>query len=165
MICFPTFAKTYGIIHLVSLLAFKHKQLRKEPKETLIKALKGYIRSLLFILGYCVGGTATLCSIVSDRNSTSKLRSCKSIFFNSFLVFHFNFWMFFASAPLALEAPGRRLEIFQYQFPRYLESIPVFLRKRKLFPQRVVFGSVRFFLIISEHDVGSCAWNCCLCPQ
>ena len=41
------------------------------------------------------------------------------------------------------EAPGRRLELAQYVFPRILEGNVTFLKKRSWLPKRVPFGSVR----------------------
>jgi hypothetical protein len=47
-----------------------------------------------------------------------------------------------ASAGILFEAPGRRLEIAQYVFPRILEGNITFLKKRHFIPQRTYFGSV-----------------------
>lgn len=52
--CFPVFWKSYLIIHLIPLLLFKRKQLiqRKTRRKALVKFLKGYGRSLLFVSSY-----------------------------------------------------------------------------------------------------------------
>lgn len=62
MICAPTFLKSYGLIHLIPLLLFKLKSLKNRPVETISKALKGYSKSILFILGFCFIGTRGFCN-------------------------------------------------------------------------------------------------------
>jgi len=76
MICAPTFLKSYGLIHLVPLLLFKLKSLKNEPIETIMKALKGYGRSMIFILGLCYFGTTGFCN---SNNRNPILGSNKSI--------------------------------------------------------------------------------------
>lgn len=62
---FPTYLKAYGLVHLAPLLLFKRRQLlsAKECPKTLWKALKGYLRSLLFIALYSLWGNYGMCSL------------------------------------------------------------------------------------------------------
>jgi hypothetical protein len=48
----------------------------------------------------------------------------------------------FSSFGIFFEAPGRRLELAQYVFPRILEGNIQFFKKRRYLPKRVPFGSV-----------------------
>lgn len=69
----PTFIKTYGTIHLVTLILFKRKQIRRQPLKTLKKAMIGFLRSMLFICGYAYFARMAICSLASNRdNSVSK---------------------------------------------------------------------------------------------
>ena len=60
---FPTYVKAYGLVHLAPLLLFKRRQLlsAKDCPKTLWKALKGYLRSLLFITVYSLWGNYGMC--------------------------------------------------------------------------------------------------------
>lgn len=67
-ICSPQFFKTYLIIHLIPFLLFKRKLLRKEPLKCLKKFLKGYGKSMFFILWYCYFGTRSMCALKNFKN-------------------------------------------------------------------------------------------------
>lgn len=53
----------------------------------------------------------------------------------------------FSSIGINFEAPGRRVEIAQYVFPRILEGNVQFFRKRRLIPKVVPFGANLTFAI------------------
>lgn len=68
----------------------------------------------------------------------------------------------FSSIGICLEAPGRKIEIAQYTFPKFLEGKVHFFRKRQLIPQKIPFGAnATFALAIGlisyayNHDVNS----------
>ena len=67
--------------------------------------------------------------------------------------------------PLAFEAPGRIIEIAQYQFPKFLEGTRIYYRNNKVLPEKVPFGSVRSAVDGLEFGFCCCNWDDCLCLQ
>lgn len=143
--CTPQFAKTYLIIHLIPFLLFKRKQLRKAPLKCVLKFLKGYFKSMFFIMWYCYWGTRSLCMIRNVSPKLSRKQFYDDIFPYPLAIFVFLFSAFSASG-VCIEAPGRRLEIGQYVFPKVLEGNVQFFRKRHWIPKRIPFGAVSLTL-------------------
>lgn len=96
---YPTYMKAYGLVHLAPLLLFKRKQLlsMKECPKTLLKALKGYLRSLLFITMYSLWGNYGMCNLGHSNPSMGK--------------YTFMFVQALAGSALCIESASRRIEI------------------------------------------------------
>ena len=110
--------KYYIPFHLIPLLLFKRKDLRKHPVSTLMKALVHYIRSLLFMTT-TIGLLYFFCCII--RKIKGKMDSSNELF-SAFL----------GSLIVIIESAGRREEISLFIFPRFLESFWNLLKHRKI---------------------------------
>ena len=141
--------KTYLIIHLIPLLLFKRKELRNKPIRTIYNFLKGYLRSMSFILWFVFFGTKGLCDMKKFNNPehTGILYRILLFFPNFSTALCFSLMSGFASTGVLFEAPNRRLELAQYMFPRILEGHITFLRKRHYIPAKIPLGSVSIKII------------------
>jgi len=107
----------YIPFHVIPLLLFKRKQLRKNPVATLKHALVGYIKSLIFMASYVSTVTLTVCIL---RNLFKTLHPAVQMTAGATAAFQ-----------ILWEAPSRRDEITLFIFPRFLEVVWNFLKKRK----------------------------------
>ena len=126
--------KLYFVIHLVPLLLFKRKALRRRPFKMAFKLVLGWLRSMVFISSYAFFSRRGWCRAIEPRQIV------KSRVF---------FWSAVASVGLLIEAPNRRAEIAMYVIPRYFESVPKFLGKLGLFPKVPLGVNLLFGLSIA----------------
>lgn len=118
--------KIYAIIHFTTFILFKSRKLHKKPLKKIAKALYGLFKSLAFSATYGYWITWSLCYV-------TKFNKGRLTGWNSTI-------MAFCAVPsLYCEALGRRNEIVMYLVPRTLESLKIFLEKRKLLPQIPLF--------------------------
>ena len=131
---FKQTARLYFLSHLIPLLLFKRKALKKAPLRTILKLILGWLRSMAFICHYGLFCRKVWCGIIQGN----KINMPK-------------FWMYSAisSAGILYEAPGRRSEICMYVVPRWLESLPIFLGKRKLLPNIPMAANLIFAIAIA----------------
>jgi hypothetical protein len=113
--------RIYAIIHFTTFILFKSRKLHKQPLRKIAKAILGLVRSLLFSATYGYWITWSLCYV-------TKLNRGRITGWNSTIM------AFFALPSLYLEQRGRRNEIVMYLVPRTLESLKIWLEKRKLLP-------------------------------
>lgn len=60
---------------------------------------------------------------------------------------------FMSCFAILAEKPGRWAELAMNVFPRWLESVPVFMRKIKFYPERIPLGAVNnIFLFVGDAD-------------
>ena len=112
-------SKMYFLVHLIPVLIFKRKQLRKQPVHTIAKMLFGWIKSVSFVCIYALISRIGYCKLTNDHKFNR----------NIFIVL-----ITIAQAGIFLEARGRAMEIAMYVTPKYLETLPVFLGKMHLWP-------------------------------
>ena len=108
----------YFLVHLVPFLLYKRKDFRQKPFKTIFKLLSGWLKSMAFI-----------CWLALSRTGWCALTNAGFINRKKFIII-------FAVASLGIffEPAGRAAEITMYVLPRYLESLPTFLGKMRLFP-------------------------------
>jgi hypothetical protein len=117
---FKQTARLYFLSHLIPLLLFKRKALKKHPIRTILKLIWGWLRSMAFISNYGILCRRAWCSVITNNQISVKW---------------FTIWSIAASSGILFEAPGRRAEICMYVVPRWLEALPKFLSKRALLPE------------------------------
>ena len=115
-----SFGPLYLVVHVLPVLLYKRKQMRKEPGAVLKKVLRGWLKSLLFAFGIAFVSRRGWCEM--SHNGTINMWR---------LIFYYAL----ASCTLLFEAPSRRGEIAINVFPRYLESIPIYLSKIDMLPR------------------------------
>ncbi|CAI2379991.1 unnamed protein product [Moneuplotes crassus] len=110
-------SKFYGTIHLLPVLIFKLKKLRKEP----LKVIKGYVKnvakSCLFLatyMGLLIYGLCIFRRLLGNRPL--------HVIFAGLWTFPGMFW----------EAEGRRTEMSHYFLSPFLEGVWMWLKKRGL---------------------------------
>ena len=105
--------KFYIPIHVLPALIFKRKRLTKEPIKILKACVKNIIKSSLFISCYVAVFWYFCCRFRNWRHRTDKWNVILASFLCSFAVL--------------FEPAHRRTELALYMFPRFLESLFLFL--------------------------------------
>jgi len=113
--------KIYAIIHFTTFIIFKSRKLHKKPIKKILRAIMGLIRSLGFSATYGYWITWSLCYV-------TKLNRGRITGWNSIVM------AICALPSLYIEQKGRRTEIVMYLIPRTMESLKIFLEKRRLLP-------------------------------
>ena len=111
--------KMYFLVHLIPVLLFKRKQLKKKPVHTIVKMLLGWMRSVAFVCTYALVSRIGYCNMSGPQGFSR----------NTFLML-----MPFACTGIFLEGRGRAMEIAMYVLPKYFETVPVFMGKMNLWP-------------------------------
>ena len=109
--------KLYFLVHLIPFLIFK-KGKDKYSKESLLKLLKGFLRSLGFIATFAFVGEVCLCYLPHNLYHFSPLW-CKLV-------------SGLTSSSVFIESRSRWSEFALTVFPRLLESYKMYFRKQKL---------------------------------
>jgi len=109
--------KYYIPFHLIPFLLFKLKRLRKQPKETIIRALIYYIRSILFMAGFNAVLKYFQCFCKNQVGRYTIVGPSLGAFFSAWTCF--------------LETESRRTEICLFILPRFLETFWNYLKHRK----------------------------------
>ena len=107
--------KFYIPIHLLPALIFKRKKLLKEPLQIIKSVVKNVVRSSTFISAYVALFWYLICRFKNIRRKTDKWNIIFSSFFCSFVIL--------------IEPAHRRTELALYMFPRFLESLFLFMEK------------------------------------
>ena len=110
--------KVYSVVHLMPVLLHKRKQLKQDPVGVLKKVFKNIFYSCLFWIvqannipcGFCISTRIT-----GDLNRFSGLITC-----------------FIASLAIVFESAHRRIELFLYLAPKFLEGCQGALVRRGL---------------------------------
>ena len=116
--------KMYFFVHLIPLVLYKRKDLKKQPIKTIVKFIFGWLRSMLFVCSFALLSRAAWCSAIGQ----GKVSYGK-----------FTGWMILASLGILLESKSRMPEYGMNLLPRYFESLPIFLGKMRIFPN-IPFG-------------------------
>ena len=116
MLVFNMAYKFYIPIHILPALIFKRKRLMKEPMKILKACLKNILKSSMFISTYVATFWYFCCKFRNARMRTDKW----NVIFASFI----------CSFAILFEPAHRRTELALYMFPRFLESLFLFLEKR-----------------------------------
>ena len=124
--------KFYIPIHVLPAVIFKRKRLMKEPIKILKACIKNIIKSSLFISIYVASFWYFCCLSRNFRKVTDKWNIIIAGFFCSFSVL--------------FEPAHRRTELALYMFPRFLESMFLFLEKRG-YLKSVANGEVFVFAV------------------
>ena len=124
--------KFYIPIHVLPALIFKRQKLTKEPLKILRSAIKNIIKSSLFISVYVSSFWYFICFFKNKRFKTDKW----NIIFASFI----------CSFAVLFEPANRRTELALYMFPRFLESLFLFMEKRG-YVKSIPNGEVLVFAI------------------
>lgn len=146
MIKFFTFF--YGPAHVLPVLIFKLKELKKNPKHVLSHMGKNVARSVFF--GCCTIGAVQygLCTLPKIFNGASHL---------TYLLLGIG-----SSLPIFVEAASRRGELALYLLPRTLESIwnimkkygfPLKIKKFEVFLFCVAMGVLSYFLYNDDKHI------------
>lgn len=123
-------AKFYGTIHLIPVLIFKLKKLRKEPFKVILNYIKNVCKSSMFLtsyLGLLVYGFCVFRRLLGNRPL--------HIIFAGLWTFPGMFW----------EAEGRRTEMSHYFLSPALEGIWMWFKKRGIVSD-VMYGEVGLFM-------------------
>jgi hypothetical protein len=123
-------AKFYGTIHLIPVLIFKLKKLRKEPLKVILNYIKNVCKSSMFLtsyLGLLVYGFCVFRRLLGNRPL--------HIIFAGLWTFPGMFW----------EAEGRRTEMSHYFLSPALEGIWLWFKKRGIVSD-VMYGEVGLFM-------------------
>lgn len=124
-------AKFYGTIHLIPVIIFKLKKLRKEPFKVILSYIKNVCKSSMFLtsyLGLLVYGFCTFRRLLGNRPL--------HIILSGLWTFPGMFW----------EAEGRRTEMSHYFLSPFLEGIWMWFKKRGLVAD-VMYGEIGLFMI------------------
>ena len=124
--------KFYMPIHLVPLLIFKGKRIRKEPGKVLKSFLKGFMRSVMMLSVYCMIFRYGLCQ---TKNLRQKVDSLNPIIAG-----------FSATFSILWEPANRRVELALYLVPRFLEALWNFFLRRGIV-KNIRNGEVIFFAV------------------
>ena len=124
--------KFYIPIHVLPALIFKRQKLTKEPLKILKSAIKNIIKSSLFISVYVSSFWYFICFFKNKRFKTDKWNIILASFICSFAVL--------------FEPANRRTELALYMFPRFLESLFLFMEKRG-YVKSIPNGEVLVFAI------------------
>ncbi len=108
--------KFYIPIHLIPIAVFKRQKLTTEPLKILKQLIQNIIKSSLFISLYVSLFWYFICFFKNIRMKTDKW----NIIYASFI----------CSFACLFEPASRRTELALYMFPRFLESLFLFLEKR-----------------------------------
>ena len=119
-------------IHLVPLLIFKGKRIRKEPGKVLKSFLKGFMRSVMMLSVYCMIFRYGLCQ---TKNLRQKVDSLNPIIAG-----------FSATFSILWEPANRRVELALYLVPRFLEALWNFFLRRGIV-KNIRNGEVIFFSV------------------
>jgi hypothetical protein len=109
--------KYYIPFHLIPLLLFKMKRLKKAPRETILKALWFYVRSILFMASFNAVLKYFQCWMKSRVGRYTVVGPALGAFISAWTCF--------------LETESRRTEICLFIMPRFLETFWAYLKHRK----------------------------------
>ena len=124
--------KFYTPIHLLPALIFKRKRLITEPMKTIKSVIKNIIKSSLFLSVYVSIFWYCACKFKNIRRKTDRWNIIGASFICSFAIL--------------FEPASRRTELALYMFPRFLESLFLFLEKRG-YVKSIANGEVLVFAL------------------
>lgn len=132
--------KMYFFVHLIPVVLYKRKDLKKKPLRSIVKFVLGWLRSMLFVCGFALISRRAWCRGISNGK----------ISYSTILG-----WYGLAACAILIEAPSRMSEYPMNLLPRYFESMPTFFGKMKLFPN-IPFGmnmmaGIAFALVASVY--------------
>ena len=104
--------KMYLVIHILPVLLFKRKELRKDPLKVLSKVFKGWSRSMLFILLFPFAAKVTPCYLKK---------------YIGFQAFGGAVGATLSTLGIFFEQGARKTEITMYVLPRWFEGMYLFL--------------------------------------
>lgn len=112
--------KVYLFAHVFPILAFRRKELRREPKKYLLRAVKGFLLSMAYVSTHGMGGNYIFCW--AKRILKPGM--------NPFLLIWLGFFLFTGS--IHWEASGRVEEVALYIIPRFIQVITSYMAKKKI---------------------------------
>jgi hypothetical protein len=112
--------KVYLFAHVGPILAFRRKELRREPRKYLLRAVKGFLLSMAYVSTHGMGGNFIFCwakRIIRPGMNVA-------------LLIWIGFFLFTGS--IHWEASGRVEEVALYIIPRFTQVITNYLAKKKI---------------------------------
>ena len=134
--------KFYIIVHMLPTIIYKQKEMITKTKKIMTRCVKDIVRSALFISVYIASFQFFCCFSRNIRQRTDKW----NVIFASFL----------CSFSVLIEHSRRRTELALYLFPRFLESLFLYLQKKKLVKaipngEVLVFATAMGIIMYSMH--------------
>ena len=124
--------KVYGVVHILSLLLFRLRSLRNEPKEVLENTIKSILKSCIFAISTIACNIYGRCWAIYLTQKSTPLPLILCAMLSNFSIM----W----------EYPSRRRELTLFILPRTIETVWNFAKKRR-WMRSIPFGEVFIFTL------------------